>query len=95
VERKHRGVGLVVPAGAASDDSVVVWQALLRLPERQRAALALRFYEDLPEAEIAVILDCPVGTVKSYVHRGIERMRGALGPAFQIGSSESSEGEAS
>lgn len=87
VERKH-------PQSAAEgarplgEEGIVVWQALLRLPERQRAALVLRFYEDLPVAEIALILDCPVGTVKSHVHRGLERMRTALGPAFEIAKGE-------
>jgi len=39
----------------------------------------LRFYEDLPESEIAQILDAPVGTVKSLVHRGLGRLRERLG----------------
>jgi RNA polymerase sigma factor (sigma-70 family) len=38
-------------------------RALLGLPERQRAAIVLRFYEDLPEAEVAEILRCRPGTV--------------------------------
>ena len=46
------------------------WDVLRRLPERQRVALVLRFYEDLPEAEIAQVLGCPRGTVKSLIHRG-------------------------
>lgn len=51
------------------------WAAVCRLPFRQRAALALRFYEDLDEAEIARILGCRPGTVKSTVHRGLARLR--------------------
>ena len=51
------------------------WQALCRLPERYRVALALRFYEDLPDAEIARVLGCRVGTVRSLVHRGLDRLR--------------------
>ena len=54
-------------------------RALLTLPERQRAALALRFYCDLSEAETADILGCRRGTVKSLVSRGVEAMRTALG----------------
>ncbi len=51
------------------------WPAICRLPFRQRAALALRFYEDLEEAEIARILGCRPGTVKSTIHRGLTRLR--------------------
>lgn len=54
-------------------------RALFTLPERQRAALALRFYCDLSEAETADILGCRRGTVKSLVSRGVEAMRVALG----------------
>ena len=54
------------------------WVAICRLPFRQRAALALRFYEDLPESEIARILGCRPGTVKSTIHRGLTRLRKEL-----------------
>ncbi|MDQ4133676.1 MAG: sigma-70 family RNA polymerase sigma factor [Actinomycetota bacterium] len=49
--------------------------ALLALRPRQRAAIVLRFYEDLSEAEIATVLDCRPGTVKSLLARGLERLR--------------------
>jgi RNA polymerase sigma-70 factor (sigma-E family) len=49
--------------------------ALGGLPARQRAVLVLRYYEDLPEAEIAALLGRPVGTVKSDLHRGLARLR--------------------
>ena len=52
-----------------------LWRALGRLPYRQRAAIALRFYEDLSERETARVLGCAVGTVKSSVSRGLQRMR--------------------
>jgi RNA polymerase sigma factor (sigma-70 family) len=45
------------------------------LPFRQRAVIALRYYADLPEAEIAEILGCRIGTVKSARHRAIARLR--------------------
>jgi len=54
------------------------WAAVCGLPFRQRAVLALRYYLDLPEAEIAQILDCRLGTVKSAHHRGIARLREEL-----------------
>jgi RNA polymerase sigma-70 factor (sigma-E family) len=52
-----------------------MWRALLRLPARQRAAIVLRFYEDLSESATADLLRCPVGTVKSLVSRGLDRLR--------------------
>ena len=61
------------------EEGMVLWDAIGSLPRRQRAALILRFYEDLPEAEIAQILDAPVGTVKSLVHRGLAKLRENLG----------------
>jgi len=58
-----------------SDDAGVLGTALSTLPYRQRAALVLRYYADLPDAEIAVALGCRPGTVASLVHRGLERLR--------------------
>jgi RNA polymerase sigma factor (sigma-70 family) len=48
---------------------------LLRLPARQRAALVLRFWEQLTDAEAAAVLGCAEGTVRSAVSRGLARMR--------------------
>jgi RNA polymerase sigma-70 factor (sigma-E family) len=63
------------------EDRELLWGALGRLSERQRVAIVLRFYEDLSEAQIAEILRCRPGTVKSLVSRGLEalsqEMRGA------------------
>ena len=55
-----------------------MWQALLGLPQRQRAAIVLRYYEDLSEKDTADVMGCPVGTVKSLVSRGLERLRGDM-----------------
>ena len=54
-------------------------RALLTLRPEQRAAVVLRYYEDLTETETAEILGRPVGTVKSMVSRGMERLREELG----------------
>lgn len=62
----------------ASDDRDRLRRALLRLPARQRAVVVLRHYEDLPEAEVARILGCSVGTVKSQCARGLAKLREAL-----------------
>ena len=50
-------------------------RALGALPPRQRAALVLRFFEDLSEAQTADIMGCSVGTVKSTTARAIDRLR--------------------
>jgi len=52
-------------------------RALAVLPPRQRSVLVLRYFDDLPEAEIADALGCSVGTVKSHVSRGLARLRDA------------------
>jgi len=54
------------------------WAVVCKLPFRQRAVLALRYYADLPEAEIAAALGCSLGTVKSAHHRAIARLRREL-----------------
>ena len=56
-----------------------LWRALDTLPYQQRAAIVLRFYEDLPEVEVAEILQCAPGTVKSLVSRGMEKLRNEIG----------------
>ena len=53
-------------------------QALMKLRPEQRAAIVLRFYEDLSEADTAEALGMPLGTVKSTVSRGLERLRHEL-----------------
>jgi RNA polymerase sigma-70 factor (sigma-E family) len=58
---------------------VEMLDAIMRLPARQRAAITLRYYEDLPVARVAEVLGCPAGTVKSLVSRGIGRLRRDLG----------------
>jgi RNA polymerase sigma-70 factor (sigma-E family) len=52
-----------------------LWQALASLPDRQRAALVLRYYEDCPDAEIALALRCRPATVRSLVSRGLATLR--------------------
>ncbi|GAB3155177.1 SigE family RNA polymerase sigma factor [Micromonospora sonneratiae] len=49
--------------------------ALAALSPRQRAVLVLRYYEDLTEADTAVVLNCSVGAVKRYGHEGLARLR--------------------
>ncbi|MFI7708597.1 SigE family RNA polymerase sigma factor [Nonomuraea sp. NPDC049480] len=58
-----------------ADDRELVWQALGRLPARQRAVVVLRFFEDMTEAQTASTLGCSVGTVKSQANRALAKLR--------------------
>jgi RNA polymerase sigma-70 factor (sigma-E family) len=80
--RRER-LAAAVPETAYEDPSAdrpdeTLWRLLATLPPRQRAVIVLRFYEDLTEAEVARVLDCSVGTVKSNGSRGLARLRQAL-----------------
>lgn len=84
--KRETPVAEVIPAGAASSVDVAVavteedamWRLCAGLPRRQRAAVVLRYYEDLPDAQIAAILDCSESTVRSQIHRALATMRYAL-----------------
>jgi RNA polymerase sigma factor (sigma-70 family) len=54
--------------------------ALAKLPYRRRAALALRYFCDLPDSEIAVALDVRPATVRSLIHRGLADLRKEITP---------------
>ncbi|MEV4111725.1 SigE family RNA polymerase sigma factor [Nonomuraea sp. NPDC049695] len=58
-----------------ADLRLVMRSALARLTPRQRAVLVLRYFEDLPESEIAKVLGISVGTVRSQTHRSLERLK--------------------
>lgn len=70
-ERNHRPSPLP-PAELGADE---LWDALATLDDRRRTAIVLRFYDDLPEAEIAAVLGCRPGTVRTLVHRGLQQLR--------------------
>jgi RNA polymerase sigma-70 factor (sigma-E family) len=80
VERKHAPKLVDEPAVDPVDlgERDRLWSVLQSLPERQRTAIVLRFYEDLSEVSTAEVMGCPVGTVKSLVSRGLERLRATL-----------------
>jgi RNA polymerase sigma-70 factor (sigma-E family) len=69
----------VEPAGGQVDDRLVLRRALDRLPARQRAVVILRYLCDLPVAEVAAVLGCSEGTVKSRTFHGLRALREALG----------------
>jgi RNA polymerase sigma-70 factor (sigma-E family) len=87
---RYRPDALVTPVG--DERAMVLWQAVQDLPVRQRTVLVLRFYEDLPEAEVARLLGLSVGTVKSRCHRALARLRDQLGsPSLDPSASTTEE----
>jgi len=72
------------PAGEDPAAAVVLhdalWAALLALPPRQRAAIVLRHYVDLSEADTAEAMGCSVGAVKSSASTGLQNLRARVGP---------------
>ena len=64
-----------VGAAPGEDRRDELWRGLQRLPVRQRTAVVLRIYEDLPEDRVAEILGCRPGTVRSLVSRGLSVLR--------------------
>lgn len=74
---------------AASPETAVVerddlWSRIDQLPPRQRAVIVLRYYEDLSEAEIAMVLGCAPGTVKSHAATALKSLRVSLEPAADL-----------
>ncbi len=71
----------VDPAETVATHRAVV-AALLTVPPRQRAAIVLRYYHDLTEAQTADLMGNSVGTVKSQVAAGLKRLRESLGGSY-------------
>jgi RNA polymerase sigma factor (sigma-70 family) len=65
---------------ASRSDHRWLWDALGRLPARQRAAIILRYYEDLAYGDISEILNCQVATARSLVLRGLRRLNVIIEP---------------
>ena len=74
--------GQAADQGAAIDTRDAVWRLLGRLPRRQRAVIVLRYYEDLSEREIADVLGCSAGTVKSQTAKAMARLRAEVGDSL-------------
>jgi len=60
---------------ASRDAADAMRQAMTQLPDKHQTVLLLRFFEDASLPEIAAALGCSVGTVKSRLHHGLERLR--------------------
>jgi RNA polymerase sigma-70 factor (sigma-E family) len=65
------------PGDLATDVAarVAIGQVLGRLTDRQRTVLVLRVFDDLSEAQVALVLDCAVGTVKSTLSQALAKLR--------------------
>ncbi|SDK79017.1 RNA polymerase sigma-70 factor, sigma-E family [Streptomyces indicus] len=67
-----------VPVADPAEQQVLqdaMWRAIMKLPDRQRAMVVLRYYEDLSEAQTAEVLGVSIGTVKSAVSRALGKLR--------------------
>jgi len=69
---------------AVADDDVL-WRLLARLPRKQRAILALRFYDDQSDLQIAEILGVSASTVRSQASRALATLRDQLSPSDVTG----------
>lgn len=75
-----RAMGAVADPTAATDQRDALLRVIASLPPKQRAAVALRFYEDLSDDAIADLLGCRAGTVRSHISLALRTMRGVLAP---------------
>lgn len=58
-----------------STDRITIKEAIMKLPESQRAVVILSYYHDMPHAEISDIIGIPIGTVKSRLHHSLKTLR--------------------
>ena len=76
--RKREVVARVLPRLLRRENTGPGDYALAALPRRQHMAIALRYYEDLPESEIARLIGCRTSAVRSLLHHGFEALRRTL-----------------
>lgn len=62
-------------ANATNPEIDEAWALVAQLPAQQRAVVVLRFWEDLSQEQIAGVLDIPLGTVKSTLHRALRTLK--------------------
>jgi RNA polymerase sigma-70 factor (sigma-E family) len=81
VERAYLERQAAAPTANTNDNDELdeaMHRVLLGLPQRQRASIVLRFYEDLSDVQTAAVLGCSPGTVRSLVSRGMQTLRQTL-----------------
>ena len=72
---KQYGAEPATAPGSDPADRDEMWQALQSLPDRQRAAVVLRYYEDLPERDAAAVLGCSSRALNSLIARALATLR--------------------
>ncbi|NEA32448.1 SigE family RNA polymerase sigma factor [Streptomyces sp. SID13031] len=80
---RHEAVGSppsdrAAPSADFAEERLVLLEALVKVPPRQRAVLVLRYWEDQSVEQTATLLDCSNGNVKSQAARGLATLRGLL-----------------
>jgi RNA polymerase sigma-70 factor (sigma-E family) len=80
---RHESVGpaasdQAAPSAHLAEERIVLLEALVKVPPRQRAVLVLRYWEDQSVEQTATLLDCSTGNVKSQAARGLATLRGLL-----------------
>lgn len=80
---RHESVGSpandrVAPSDGHPEERLMLLEALVKVPPRQRAVLVLRYWEDQSVEQTATLLDCSTGNVKSQAARGLATLRGLL-----------------
>ena len=79
VESRQRPLTREAHATSDVEETLRVARALESLPPLRRAVILLRFYEDMTDAQIARVLDRPLGSVKSDIRRGLQQLKPFLG----------------
>ena len=72
------GLDQPAPTPTGPEERDLAWRWLATLPRQQRAVLVLRFYEDLPDDQIADLVGCSRATVRSHASHGLAALRAAL-----------------
>jgi len=70
------------PSSSNIEEELDLWQALCQLEEKYKTALLLRFYQDYSVKQISAVLECPEGTVKTNIRRGLQALRQQLKGAY-------------
>ncbi|MNC75141.1 ECF RNA polymerase sigma factor SigW [compost metagenome] len=66
-------------AGLAVEDRLDLFDAVDRLTEPYKTVIILKYLHDLPNSQIAEILETPVGTVKTHLHRALKKLKAYIG----------------